>query len=245
MDNRTELGMNRTGMQMSPKAQGRMLELTEMTQPSSAGDEGSLDALRAEYIAESDPVGSMPPPATIKGALKSGVKALTGVRAHVFLDKLGERLAYERSGTRLYAAFIGKCEATQDLPDVISVERLRHFQQEEMEHFMLVKECIEQLGGDPTAQTPCADVTGVASMGLLQVITDPQTNVNQALHAILVAELTDGAAWDELVALARDAGQEDMATRFEAAAQHESEHLETVKEWHLEATLQEARVSAH
>jgi len=245
MENSTELGMNRTGMQMSPLGQGRMLEITEMTRPSSEGDERALDTLRASYITDAEPVGSMPPPGTMKGVLKTGAKMLGGQRPHAFLDKLGERLAFERTGTRLYAAFIGKCEAAPDAADVVSLDTLRHFAREEAEHFKLVKECIEQLGGDPTTQTPCADVAGVESMGLMQVITDPKTTVVQSLHAILVAELADNAAWEELIPLAREIEQDEMAQRFAEASASETEHLETVKQWHLEATLQEARIKAH
>ena len=39
MDNRTELGANRTGMQMSPAHMKKMKEVTGLTQPSSSGDE--------------------------------------------------------------------------------------------------------------------------------------------------------------------------------------------------------------
>jgi rubrerythrin len=245
MENRTELGMNRTGLMVSPGDMKKMMEVTELTQPSSEGDEHALDAVRAEYIAQAEPVGTVPPPATVKGAVKSAAKAITGKRPHVFLDKLGERLAFERSGTRLYGALIVKCEATREPGGVISVEKLREIQMEEARHFALLKECMEELGGDPTAQTPCADVTGVESSGLMQVVTDPKTTLNQSLHAILIAELADNAAWEELIVLARDMGLEEMATRFEGAAAHEMEHLETVKQWHQEGTLQEARLLAH
>ena len=155
----------------------------------------------------------------------------------------------EPPDVKVFGAMLGSRAETE--------EPMRHWLQTEwdvaawsestIEHAIrgTVKECIEQLGGDPTTQTPCADVTGVASMGLLQVVTDPKTNVNQSLHALLVAELADGAAWEELVVLARELGQEEMAKRFEEAGRHEAEHLETVKQWHLEATLQEARTRAH
>jgi rubrerythrin len=246
MENRTELGMNRTGMQMSPVGQSRMREVTEMTQPTSEGDASAIAELRATYIAESDALGTVPPPGTIKGVVKSGAQVLLGgKRPQAFIDKLGERLAFERTGTRLYEALIGKCEAPHEGPEVVDIEQLRHFCREEAEHFALVKECIEKLGADPTAQTPCADLAGVEGMGLMQVVTDPKTSIVQSLHAILVAELTDNAAWEELVALAREMGQDDMAVKFEEAASHEAEHLEAVKRWHLEATLQDARVTAH
>ena len=61
---------------------------------------------------------------------------------------------------------------------------------------MLVQ-AMEQLGGDPTAQTPCADVTATASMGLIQVVTDPRTTLAQSLNAAgnLLVENIVGRAW--------------------------------------------------
>jgi bacterioferritin (cytochrome b1) len=245
MENRTQLGTNRTGLQVSPLQMKKAIEITELTQPSSQGDETSIDAVRAEYIAQADPIGTVPPPLTVKGMAKSGMNMLKGARPQVFIDKLGERLAFERTGTRLYEAFIAKCAAPHDGPDVVSLDRLRHFLSEEEQHFMLVKECLESLGADPTAQTPCADVAAVESTGLMQVITDPRTTVNQALHAILVAELTDNAAWDELVLMSREMGLDDMASRFEEAASNEQEHLQAIRQWHQEATMQELKIVAH
>ena len=245
MENRTEIGTNRTGLQVSPRDMKKMQEVTELTRPTSEGDGSALASIRSEYIAAADPVGTVPPPLTVKGAAKTGMKTLAGKRPQVFLDKLGERLAFERAGTRLYEALITKCEAPHGGPDVIPIEQLRHFRDEEAQHFKLVAECIAELGGDPTAQTPCADVAGVEGMGLMQVITDPKTTVNQSLHALLVAELTDAAGWEELTLLAREMGQEEMAARFEQAMANEAEHLEAVRRWHTEGTLAEAKLVAH
>ena len=108
---------------------------------------------------------------------------------------------------------------------VPDIGELQHICEEEARHFGLIAECIEKLGGDPTAQTPCADVTGVESSGLMQVVTDPKTTVNQSLHALLVAELADNAAWEELIVLAKALGQDEMVQRFEEALGEEREHL--------------------
>lgn len=242
MENKTELGMNRTGMQMSPVDSKKMLEVTGMTRPSSEGNGEAMAEVRRQYARNAEPVGTVPAPSTLKGAAKSGVQALTGKRAHVLIDKLGERLAFERSGTRLYEAVMAKCQAAQDGVKVPDVAQLQHFCEEEARHFQLVAECLESLGADPTAQTPCADVTGVESTGLMQVATDPQTTVNQSLHAVLIAELADNAGWEELIVLAREMGQDDMAQRFEHALEEEREHLQHVRRWHEEATLAEARM---
>jgi rubrerythrin len=236
----TKMGGNRTGIQMSPMDIKKMMAGMDgpLGEPTSEGDETRMAELRASYITEADPVGSVPPPATVKGALKSGAKMLSGKKAHVLLDKLAERLAFERTGTRLYEALMAKCKA--DGGTVVSLSRVEHFCDEEARHFKLVHECIQTLGGDPTVQTPGADMAGVEAVGLVQVLSDPKTTLAQSLHAILVAELTDNAAWDELVVLAREMGNADMADQFEQAREAEREHLQTIQQWHRELTLAEA-----
>jgi ferritin-like metal-binding protein YciE len=241
----TELGLNKTGLQMSPEHMKKMMEVTELTEPTSEGSDQALAEIRLQYIGAADPLGSVPPPLTMKGMAKTGMKMVTGNRPQVFIDKLGERLAFERNGVRLYDALITKFMGTKDVPGSVTLDHLNHHRVEEAEHMALVKECIEQLGGDPTVQTPCADVAGVEGSGLMQVITDPKTTFMQSLHAILVAELADNAAWEELIELARQMGHEDMVARFEEASQHEQEHLEHVKQWHLEGTLADAKMVKH
>jgi hypothetical protein len=41
--------------------------------------------------------------------------------------------------------------------------------------------------------------------------------------------------------LAREMGNEDMARQFTQAQEAEREHLQTVKQWHQELTLAEAK----
>ena len=43
-----------------------------------------------------------------------------------------------------------------------TAEELRQIREEELQHFEMLKECMQTLGGDPTAMTPAADVAAVA-----------------------------------------------------------------------------------
>lgn len=217
MENRTEIGTNHSGMQGSPDADD-MLENIKLTKPR-RGDERAMARIRAEYGEAADPVGTLPDPQ--EGALA------------VLMDKLGERLAFERSGTRLYDALLVKCET---LGGAIPAKDVQHIRDEEATHFALLGAAIQSLGGDPTQQTPCADVAGVEGMGLMQVLTDPKTTLAQALHAILVAEMTDNAGWEELITLTEQAGNDDLVKRFAKARDEEQEHLEKVQRWYKEAT---------
>jgi hypothetical protein len=108
MQKATQMGKNRTGIQMSPADTKKMLQEAKGA-VFTPGDDTGIMEVRTTYIQASGPVGTVPAPGTAKGALKAGAKALTGKKAHVLIDRIGERLAFERTGTRLYDARITKC----------------------------------------------------------------------------------------------------------------------------------------
>lgn len=235
--NGTVTGRNRTGIAISPIDSKELIEAGLATKPSMAGDDETASAMRLDYASGSEPVGTVPPPATVKGAVGTVVKAVKGESMSVFMDKLGERLAFERTGTRLYAALITKFKASTPLPGGPTLEDLVEIQADEHRHFELVSEVMTTLGGDPTAVTPSADVAAVASMGLPQVITDPRTTFKQCLDAILVAELVDNDGWTLLATLAERLGHTEIAQKFRAALEEEADHLAMVRSWITESTL--------
>ena len=159
------------------------------------------------------------------------LKALQGEKASVFVDKLGERLAFERTGARLYEIVLIKAEAYPSWPGGPSREELLEIQRDELSHFGLLQSCIEKLGADPTAMTPSADIAANLSKGIPQVLADPRTDLRQCLEGLLVAELADNACWESLIELAQEAGQDEMVRAFEAALQREELHLGRVKGW--------------
>ena len=232
------MGMNKTGMQMSPlDASAMQSGMPPSMTPATPGDDSALAEARSRYIQEADQLGSVPIPGTVTGAVKTGASMLTGKEPQLLLDKLGERLAFERTGARLYDALITKFVATQDDTTSMTLADLKKIRQDEARHFSMLTNAIESMGGDPTSQTPCADVVGVESMGLMQVITDPRTTIAQSLHAILVAELTDNSGWETLIALAEDQGQNSMISDFTVALDDERVHLQQVQTWFEEATF--------
>jgi rubrerythrin len=238
MKEQVPTGMNRTGVQMSPFDTSEMTSATPPAMiPATPGDDTMIADMRRSYIEEADPVGSVPLPGTVTGAITTGTQTLIGNEPNLLLDKLGERLAFERTGTRIYDALITKFEALQDNTTSMTLADLQQIRQDEARHFAIVAEAIKSLGADPTAQTPCADLAGVEAMGLMQAVTDPRTTIAQSLHAILIAELADNAGWEMLIALAEDQGQSSMITDFSVALDEERTHLSRVQRWLEEATL--------
>lgn len=230
---------NRTGIGMSPIDSQRMTEAAEATPPSRQGDASALLSIENAYIEQAEPVGSVPIPSTLSGIAQTGLDKLAGKNPEVLIDKLGERLAFERMGTRLYDYLITKC-ASADAEMEISVNTLKHFRQEEARHFRLVSDALQSLGADPTAQTPGADIAAVQSSGVLQVLSDPRTSVPQSLGAILTAELVDNAGWDLLAKLAGSMGLTHLETGFRTALAEENEHLRQIRAWCEQAALRGA-----
>jgi len=226
-----DVGSNRTGIATAPVEAPKTIQGAEEGGASSAGNGELSAAMRLREANEAERIGGVPPPGTLKGAVKTAVTALKGEKATVLVDKLGERAAFERAGTRLYELAMLKAQAYPSWDGGPSLADLREIRDEELAHFGLVIGCIEELGGDPTAMTPSADIAINLSMGIFAVLADPRTDLRQCVEGLLVAELSDNACWETLIALARELGQDKMAQRMEIALAAERDHLRRVKAW--------------
>lgn len=229
---------NRTGIQTAPELAEELIEGASNAIPSSEGGAEDIAEYRAEYISEGFPIGSMP---TVPVSEEENADEDEMAMA-VFLDKLSERLTFERTGVRLYEALYNKVETLGETVPGPTLEDIEHIGREELEHFLLVNRTITELGGDPTVESPCADVAAVASMGILQVLSDPRTSVTQCLQAMLTAELTDNDGWRLLIQLADNFGFDEVKTEFETALEHEVDHLQKVRNWVAECVMDSAQV---
>jgi rubrerythrin len=242
---------NRTGIMTHPELSAELIQGTKQTVPSSDAETADIASSRAMYLEEGLPIGSRP--AVIMEESDYSQEAGEGESIGtaeptqenglaVLLDKLGERLAFERQGTRLYEACLQKCELVGETEGGPSEENLRHIYEEELEHFKMLQKIITEMGGDATVQTPSADVAGVLSQGVLQVVSDPRTTMAQTLQAMLVAELADNDGWEMLGELASAIGHADLEEQCRNALEQEEEHLENVREWLSSITLNEANL---
>jgi len=211
-------GRNRTGAARAPEMAREMVRATEEFPPSSPGGVEAIAKVRAACAREGEPLGTMPP------GTPAGVPAL-------LLDKLGERHAFEATGTRLYDALLSKVDDGRSFRGAPGRDDVRHIRDEEHEHYLMLGEAIRAVGGDPTVVTPSADVQGTASRGIPAVVADPRTDLLQSLEAILVAELVDNDGWPALIELAEQGGHAELVDRFREALQHEREHLARVRAW--------------
>ena len=233
----TGISQNRTGQKTSPALSKEMNAAVQIA-PAEVADASPINDVRVQYISEADPLGSVPAATRMKGAAKGAPILAEAEGPQAFVDKLAERLAYERGGTRLYDAVIAKFTVyAGELKDV-SLQDIVEIRDDEAKHAELLRDCLEQVGADPTAQTPSADLVGIATTGFLQAASDPRTTLAQTLQVTLAAELVDGASWQLLISMAEAVGQKDMADQFRGALDRENEHLDKVRTWLETLTLQ-------
>src|SRR5688500_1194940 len=95
-----------------------------------------------------------------------------------------------KSLTRLYEVLLNKVQLLEESVPGRTLDQIMKIVSEELNHFRLLNQVITELGGDPTVESPSADVAAVASMGIMQILTDPRTSIPQCLQALLTAELT-------------------------------------------------------
>jgi hypothetical protein len=226
-----ETGVNRTGIGTSPKLSKAMIEATKRFEPNPPGDEHYIAEVRSEMSREVEPIGTIPPPPTVERAGKAGARKRAKDYPSQFVDKLGERLVFERSGVRVYEALISKLEGFGEFEGGPERGDLVHILKEEYEHFRALEAALRHLGADPTVLTPSANLTATMSSGIVASVLDPRTTFIQCLDAALVLELADNESWETLVQMARDAGHEKLIEAFELAIEQEREHLLNVREW--------------
>lgn len=219
--------VNRTGITLAPEKALAMAENAREESPEQPGDASGIHETRDSYQSEGATIGTVP---------RCGDGRDAGLAS--FVDKLGERLTFERTGVRLYEAAIHRFEGDAG----IEGDELLRIRDEELQHFHMLHRAIVELGCDPTAVTPSADLVQVLSRGIQDAIVDPRTTLPQCLQALLTAELADNAGWELLRDMARGLGREELSEQFQQALDQEERHLELVKGWLSELTLEQAGV---
>jgi rubrerythrin len=222
------VAMNRTGMAMAEGAE-ELEKLVDEFVP--VGEPEEFHRARAEGRVGAPSIGTTPPPTSFLGIAKEALRAIMGAPEHRLLDKLSERLAFERTGTRLYDTLLEKFDQDGAFEGGPTRAQLEHIRDDEAAHFRMLERTIRELDGDPTAVSPSADLAAVASSGILAVVVDARTRFPEALEAMLMAELIDSDGWSRLVELALHLGKDDLADRFQAAESAEDDHVVLVRGW--------------
>uniref|UniRef100_I1XN01 Ferritin/DPS protein domain-containing protein n=2 Tax=Methylophaga nitratireducenticrescens TaxID=754476 RepID=I1XN01_METNJ len=180
-----------------------------------------MDEMDFETLSKSVPDGTV-----------GDIKKVHQHNTELLLHKLGQRMAFERASVRLYEALIFKCLAARNgKKTVVSIDQLRQFRDEEVEHSFLLKTAIETLGFDPDEWIPDADSSLISSLQTPKVFTKKNSSVLSCLEAVLIFATNDNAEWHTLHELFTNMGLQDLAAEFNQALEEDSRQLETISHW--------------
>lgn len=140
------------------------------------------------------------------------------------IELLSERLAYERSGIKLYDAILKKVKRSRHTQLKKLVKELEEHRDQEVEHAEWCAENIRMLGGDPDARTERVMLVETEAQGIEQIILG-DAPLSQMFHALNMAELGDNAGWAQLVGIAEQCGDEKAKKELQKRLRHEEEHL--------------------
>ena len=162
------------------------------------------------------------------------------------IDRLGERLEFERRTVAILEALIGKSRAAATPPPDGGppIEELLGMRDETRRREALLERALSERGADTLRLTPAARASDVASVGLARLVEDPVSTAGSVVEALLIALLIDHEGWELIVELAGEAGATERKIEFETAFTDVAAELEKVRGWVAEAVLANPRRSS-
>src|SRR5512140_2045577 len=153
------------------------------------------------------------------------------------IDLLNERLAFERTGVKLYDTLLARLQVSTDPAVKVLVGQVQEHREEEHEHEEWLEEQIRALGGTAHALSEHAVLAQAEAEGVERVMRRDDS-ISHDFHALLTAELADNAGWDLLVKLADEFGDSKAKKEFNKRLHEEEKHLLFVRETLFELTKQ-------
>jgi len=140
------------------------------------------------------------------------------------IDLLNERLAFERTGVRLYDRMLLRMRLAENGEVQRMVDRMQRYRDQEREHEEWLEDQIRALGGDDHVPTEKSVLVLAETQGIERVVhRDPR--LDHDFHALLTAELADTAGWDLLVRMAEHFGDREAQREFRQRLREEQEHV--------------------
>ncbi|MGZ3457488.1 MAG: hypothetical protein ACXU86_03175 [Archangium sp.] len=140
------------------------------------------------------------------------------------IDVLNERLAFERSGVKLYDRILEVLRNSGDENEKRMIDEMQKHRDEEKEHEEWLEAQIRQMGGDAHSETEKSLLITRESKGIEEVVMS-DAQLPHLFHALLAAELVDNAGWELLATLADEAGDHAAKREFKKRLHEEEDHL--------------------
>jgi hypothetical protein len=162
---------------------------------------------------------------------KTRLFARADVRRDEFVEKLSERWVVEQGVAELYRLAYDRLRGVGPLAGVLP--DLQRFALQERRHAQLLEQLSSEMGRDPlaAAETPSFTIGAGDMATLVELMRRPELTARHTLEVLLLAERLDGAGWELLIELAKEAElDEEYLRSFRMAGREEEEHVHIVRE---------------
>ena len=156
-------------------------------------------------------------------------------KQNIYVQKVADRLAFERGETRLYSLAINRLQNSsksshQEIIDLLKVNR-----QNEENHAALVKEALRSRDPGALESWELFDGVNLAYRGFFETIVNPHSDLPRIIQILFFAKLADHAEWEILIHLAQKVSEEKRMSQFEEALTEELKQLSVLKQLYLMA----------
>ena len=109
MTRSTDTGTNRTGISSAPIQARELLELLDENETAMppAGDQTELARMRRAVIEQSEALGTVPPPDSVKGVAATAKEMLKGHKPTVFIGQINRSASVEIDIISLHFSIVG------------------------------------------------------------------------------------------------------------------------------------------
>jgi hypothetical protein len=165
------------------------------------------------------------------------VPELTATQREALIDKLCERSVFESCAIEVYDELSRRLLKTTTAVADLEIQDLQQIRAEELIHVALLDRCLAALDSGPArTHSVCRVETELA--GFIRLVSAPDSNFCDALHAAMSLELLDHSGWETLAILARTLSLFEMAERFHGVLQQETRHLTQLTAWYERSLTQ-------
>jgi len=157
------------------------------------------------------------------------MKHLAQLDRPALIDRLAERLVFERLAVELYEAAILRINASADVLVRRAAPTLARIRFEEHEHASWLERALAGAGASPSVETPRSALARIETEGIARVVRDARAPLGHVVQALLAAELVDHAGWHALLDLADEAEDDDAHEQLRRRLDEESTHLHAIR----------------
>lgn len=148
----------------------------------------------------------------------------------IYIQKLADRLAFERGETRLVSLAINRLERAKSAVPSRAISVLQINQSHDETHAELVRKILLSLKPEALDSWRLFDGVNRAYRGFFDVLVSPHSDFLRIFQILYFAKLASNGEWEVLIDLTRKFNGAEASRPFKEALAQERQHLTEIKQ---------------